>query len=149
VARGTGTRAGAYAQQSFSISSRVHLSLGVRGDAHSASSIRVASPYASISYQPLERTSLHLDWGQYGQFPELSQFFSGFTTGGLQPERATHYELAIEHRLDDHTRVRVEFYDRQDRDLLARPLLDPRVLANGTIFNPLPNAPWGNTQRGY
>jgi hypothetical protein len=43
----------------------------------------------------------------------------------------------------------MEFYDRQDRDLMARPFLDPRILFNGSIFNALPNAPLRNSQRGY
>ena len=67
----------------------------------------------------------------------------------MLPERATHYEATVEQGLDERTRIRVEFYDRQDRDLLARPLLDPRVLLSGPIFNAVPNAPLRNSQRGY
>ena len=65
------------------------------------------------------------------------------------PERSTHYEAVVEQTLDERTRLRVEFYDRQDRDLLARPLLDPRLLLNGSIFNAVPNAPLRNSERGY
>jgi hypothetical protein len=153
--RGSGHRAGAYAQQSYGFfSDRIHLTAGVRQDEFSESPVEVTSPYASASFMPLKRTHLQLDWGQYAQFPELNQIFSTFTHTPLLPERATHYEAVVEQTLDERTRVRVEFYDRQDRDLLARPALDPRILLGpgtglGTIINALPNAPWLNSQRGY
>jgi Carboxypeptidase regulatory-like domain/TonB-dependent Receptor Plug Domain len=148
--RGTGHQAGAYVQESLGDpAGRVHLTLGVREDEHSASPIEVTSPYASVSVQPWSRTHVQVDWGQYAQFPELSQYFSTFASARLLPERATHYEAAIEERLNEHTRLRLEFYDRQDRDLLASPALDPRVLANGMIFNAVPAAPLRNSERGY
>src|SRR5207248_358341 len=39
--------------------------------------------------------------------------------------------------------------NRQDRDLLARPLSDPRLLANGAVFFAPSTAPIVNSQRGY
>lgn len=155
IFRGSGTRAGGYVQQSYGFASdRIHLTAGVRQDEFSLSTVQVTSPYAGASFTPLKNTHVQLDWGQYAQFPELNQIFSIFTHAPLLPERATHYEAAVEQALDERTRVRVEFYDRQDRDLLARPALDPRVVlmpgANfSTIINALPNAPWLNSQRGY
>jgi hypothetical protein len=148
--RGSGNRAGGYVQQSYGLfSDRIHLTAGVRQDEFSQSSVQVTSPYASASFMPLKNTHLQFDWGQYAQFPELNQVFSTFTHMPLLPERSTHYEAVVEQTLDERTRLRVEFYDRQDRDLLARPLLDPHVLLNGSIFNALPNAPWLNSERGY
>ncbi|HEV8412788.1 MAG TPA: TonB-dependent receptor [Bryobacteraceae bacterium] len=148
--RGSGHRAGGYVQQSYGLfSDRIHLTAGVRQDEFSQSSVQVTSPYASASFMPLKSTHLQFDWGQYAQFPELNQIFSTFTHMPLLPERSTHYEAVVEQTLDERTRLRVEFYDRQDRDLLARPLLDPRVLFSGTIFNALPNAPWLNSERSY
>jgi hypothetical protein len=148
--RGTGARHGAYAQQSFSfLAGRLHLAAGVRWDRHSTSVVTATSPYASVAFQPLAGTKLQFDWGQYAQFPELSQYFSLFGKRTLLPERATHYEAALEQRLDQRTRLRLEFYNRQDRDLLARPEFDARLLPNGRIFNPLTNAAILNSQRGY
>jgi hypothetical protein len=150
VFRGSGTRAGGYVQQSYGFASdRVHLTAGVRQDEFSQSTVQVTSPYASASFAPLKKTHLQFDWGQYAQFPELNQIFSTFTHTPLLPERSTHYEAVVEQTLDERTRLRVEFYDRQDRDLLARPLLDPRLLLNGSIFNAVPDAPLRNSQRGY
>lgn len=150
VFRGTGSHAGGYVQQSYGFASdKIRLTAGVRRDEFSASPTEVTSPYASAAFVPWPKTHIQLDWGQYAQFPELSQIFSVFTHGAILPERATHYEATVEQGLDERTRIRVEFYDRQDRDLLARPLLDPRILVSGLIFNAVPNAPLRNSQRGY
>jgi len=147
---GAGRQAGAYVQESFGFaSSRGRFTAGLRQDQHSVSPAQITSPYSSLSFAPWTKTRLQLDWGQYGQFPELNQFFSVFARGRLLPERATHYEAAVEQRLDDRTRLRLEFYDRQDRDLLARPALDPRLSGDGTIFQAAPHAPLLNSQRGY
>jgi len=148
--RGTGHRAGAYAQQNFSfVSGKITAAMGVRQDEHSVSPVQATLPYGSVSFVPWNNTRVHFDWGQYAQFPELSQFFSVYAQSRLLPERATHYEATVEQRLDEHTRLRLEFYDRQDRDLLAFPFLDPRVLSNGGIFNAVANAPLRNSERGY
>lgn len=148
--RGSAHRAGGYVQQGYGLfSDHIHLTAGVRQDEFNQSSVRVTSPYAGASFVPLKNTHLQFDWGQYAQFPELNQIFSTFPHLPLVPERSTHYEAVVEQTLDERTRLRVEFYDRQDRDLLARPLLDPRILFNGTLVNALPNAAWLNSERGY
>src|SRR5581483_5140506 len=148
--RGSGHRLGAYVQQSYGFASdRIHLTAGLRQDEFSQSPVQVTSPYASVSLAPYKRTHVQFDWGQYAQFPELSQIFSTFTNAPLLPERATHYETVVEESLNERTRLRMEFYDRQDRDLIARPLLDPRILFSGALFNARPSAPWRNSERGY
>jgi hypothetical protein len=155
IFRGSGNQAGGYVQQSYGfLSDRIHLAAGVRQDESSVSTVQVTSPYGSAAFLPLRNTHLQFDWGQYAQFPELNQTFSVFTHYPLLPERATHYEAVVEQTLDERTRLRVELYDRQDRDLLARPALDPRIILMAgtniaTIVNALPNAPWLNSQRGY
>jgi hypothetical protein len=45
--------------------------------------------------------------------------------------------------------LRLEVYDRQDRDLLASPALDPRLLGDGLILPASPEAPLRNSERGY
>jgi hypothetical protein len=150
IFRGTGQRTGGYIQQNFSFASgKATAAVGVRRDGDSVSPVQVTLPYGSLSFTPFAKTRLVFDWGQYAQFPELAQYFSTYARTLPLPMRATHYEAAIEQKLDERTRVRVEFYDRQDRDLLASPLLDPRVLPNGTIFPAVATAPLRNSERGY
>ena len=122
---------------------------GIRSDAQSGTSTAITSPYGSVSYELSRRTSLQADWGEYGQFLELSQLSSVFARGRLLPERAIHYDVSIEQRLNERTRVRMEFHDRQDRDLLARPGLDPRLSPAGVIVDADPNAELLNSERGY
>ncbi len=145
-----GHQGGAYIQESVGPSSgRIRLTAGIREDEQSAYGTAITSPYASLSLQLLKRTHVQFDWGQYGQFPELSQLFSVFAVTPLRPERATHYEAAVEERMNDRIRLHVEFYDREDRDLLDRPALFPRALAGGTIADAQPAAPLLNSERGY
>ena len=144
---GAAHQAGAYVQESVAFA-RSRVTAGARLDEHSLMPTPVATPYASVSFEPSTKTRLQFDWGQYAQFPELNQIFSTFAHGQLLPERATHYEAAVEERLDDRTRLRLEVYDRQDRDLLARPALDPRVSGDGTIVQALPAAPLLNSEHG-
>ena len=144
---GAAHQAGAYVQESVAFA-RSRVTAGARLDDHNLMPAPVATPYASVSLEPSGKMRLQFDWGQYAQAPELNQLFSMFARAPLLPERATHYEAAIERRLDDRTRVRLELYDRQDRDLLARPALDPRVSGDGTIVQAMPAAPLLNSEHG-
>lgn len=147
--RGTGVRLGGFAEQSFRADEgRLVLALGARWDRHSAGGIEAVSPQASLAWRARPTTRLTLGWGQYVQFPELSQSFSILGSPGLLPERANHFVLALEERFDERTRLRVEFYERDDRDVLFRPLLEPRILGD-QIFNPPLDAPYRNSLRGY
>jgi hypothetical protein len=148
--RGAGVRTGAYAQQSWSLAAgRLQFAAGARYDHTSVNPVGAISPYASLAIQPLAATRIQFAWGQYAQYPELAQFYSIFGSRRLLPERATHFEATIEQSLDEKTRVRIELYDREDRDLLARPLFDPRLLFDGYVFFAPSSAPTVNSQRGY
>lgn len=128
---------------------RVRLAVGLRHDRHTRSPATVTSPYASVSVTPRAGTRLQLDWGRYGQFPDLTVLRSRFGGESLRPERAQHLELLLERHLDPRTRLMVEVYERRDRDLLARPLLDPRLSESATVIGAQRDASWANTQRGF
>ncbi len=66
----------------------------------------------------------------------------------LQPERAIHNEAGVEQRLGERSRLRLEFYNRQDRDLLFRSWAEPRPL-DGRVFEGLVTAGIRNRLRGY
>ena len=146
--RGAAHQAGGYVQESLTYA-RGHVTAGVRRDGHSLSPAQVTTPYASVSFEPRAKTRLAFDWGHYAQFPELNESLSQFVRDRLLPERATHYDAALEQRLNDRTRFRLELYDRQDRELLARPELLPRATGDGTIVQAVPAAPLLNSQHGY
>lgn len=144
---GAARQAGAYAQESLAWS-KSRVTGGARVDRHSLIPGAIVTPYAGLSLDVSARTRVELDWGRYAQFPDVDQISSIFAER-LLPERATHYEAAVERRLDDRTRVRLELYDRQDRDLLARPGLDPRLGPDGNVIDASPFAPLHNSERGY
>jgi hypothetical protein len=148
--RGSGIRAGLYAQQSASLfSGRLRLSGGLRWDRHSTNTISAVSPYASMAFQPWRNGRFALSFGQYVQYPEIADFHSRGGRTSLLTERASHHEFTFEQRLGERTRIRLELYNRQDRDLLFRPYGEPRIAVNGSVFVPRPVAAIENSQRGY
>lgn len=149
ASHGNAHQGGAYIQESYTFASgRIRFAAGIRQDQHTAGTSEITSPYASVSLQPTMRTHIQFDWGRYGQYAELNQSLSSFVRSPLRPERATHFEAAIEERLNDRMRLHVEFYNREDRDLFARPALDPRMLG-GVVVQAQPDAPLLNSQHGF
>ena len=147
--RGDSTRGGGYLGQSWSgWSGKFHLSAGGRADRDSLDGKTVWQPQASVALSVAEGTRLQLAWGEYAQFPELSQLTSNLGSKSLLPERTIQSTVAIEQRLGARTRLRAEFYNRADRDLIWQPLYDPRILA-GKIYSPPLNTPYYNSERGY
>lgn len=121
---------GGYNWQAFSGALRV--SAGLRWDKHELTEGGVVSPQASVAARIPLAGELQLAWGQYLQYPELAHWTSIHGGRRLLPERANHYSAAIERRIGGDTRVRVEAWNRDDRDLIARPLYDPRI-RNGAV----------------
>jgi hypothetical protein len=145
----TGTLAGGFVQQSWPLlSGRMSLSTGGRWDHHSIDGVTAFSPQASFSFRPLSSMRLQLGWGQYVQYPEISQLTSNLGSRDLLPLRSTQVIAAVEQRIGDRARVRAEFYNRQDRDLPYQPFYNPR-LVNGRVFIPPLNPLYENSLRGY
>jgi hypothetical protein len=142
-------RAGGYVEQSWSsAAARVRLSAGARWDRHSTNGIMAVSPHASLALVVRPGTELRFGWGQYVQYPELRWLLSPAGSRALLPERSNHLIVSIEQRLGERTRLRAEFFEREDRDLLFRPLYEPRLIV-GKVFNPPASPPVRNSQRGY
>ena len=146
---GTGLLDGGYVQQSFAaLRGRVRLTGGVRWDHLTTDGVTATSPAASATIGLTASTHLQFGYGQYAQFPELSVLDSNLGNRYLLPMRSNQAIAAIEQRLGERTRLRVEAYNRADRDLPYQPYYDPRLL-NGKVFAP-PFAPqYANSLRGY
>jgi hypothetical protein len=136
-----------YLQQQWS-KGALHLTAGARWERHSVVDGAALLPYAAAGLRLWRGASLDAGWGQAVQWPEPLVLYSVFGNRALLPERATHVTAGLEQRLDSRTRLRVEAYQRLDRDLLFRPLFEPRLLG-AAVFNPPVNAPVRNTLRGY
>ncbi|HLK69748.1 MAG TPA: TonB-dependent receptor [Bryobacteraceae bacterium] len=146
---GTATRVGGFAQQSWNgWSGRVHLLGGVRWDHESIDGVAAISPQASAAFLMTPGTRLQLAWGQYVQYPEVSLLTSILGGRGLLPMRSNHVTAGVEQRVGERTRVRLEYYNRADRDLPFQPLYDPRIIG-GKLFVPPSNPLYLNSLRGY
>jgi len=146
---GAATRVGGFAQQSWTAwSGRVHLAASARWDYHSIDGIAATSPQASAALLLTPATQLQLAFGQYVQYPEISLLTSPLGSRGLLPLRSNQATAAIEQRLGERTRLRLEFYNRADRDLPFQPLYDPRLI-KGKIFIPPLNPSYLDSLRGY
>lgn len=146
---GTAQLDGGYVQQTYAaLAGRLRLTAGMRWDRHSTDSITAQSPAASAALSVTRSTQLQLGFGEYAQFPELSVLTSAPAARRLLPMRSNQAIAAIEQRLGDRTRVRVETYNRADRDLIYQPFFDPRLL-NGKVFTPPLNPAYANSLRGY
>ncbi|MBL8237067.1 MAG: TonB-dependent receptor [Bryobacterales bacterium] len=142
-------RAGVHAGQELRIwTGRVVLRAGGRADRHDAVARTTLSPHAAVGLALTPRTRLNLGFGAAAQFPEISQLFARSGVRFLLPERAQHVQASVEQRLDERTRFRAELWQRVDRDLLFRPLFEPRI-TQGRIYAGNTLAPWANSQRGY
>jgi hypothetical protein len=147
--RGDGLLSGGFWEESWtSWKGRIHFLASSRWDHDSVDGVSPFSPQASLGFDLTASLRLQFGWGQYAQFPEMSQFGSNFGNRRLLPTRTNQATAALEQRLGQSTRVRVELYDRQDRDLLYQPFLDPRI-TNGNLFVPQRNPLYTNSLRGY
>jgi hypothetical protein len=147
---GTDVRLGGYVQQSWMAwSGKLHLTAGERWDRESISGIAALSPQVSAALMVAPGTRIQLGWGQYVQYPEISQITSPLGGRGLLPARSNHAIAAVEQRLGLRTRLRAEYYNRADRDLIFQPLYDARLLPNGKLFAPPLNPPYLDSLRGY
>lgn len=128
--RGNSTRGGGYLGQTWAgWHGMVHLAAGGRVDRDSLSGRTTLDPQASIAFVPAQTTRLQLAWGEYTQYPEVAALTSNLGNTGLLPARTIQFTAAVEQRLGERTRLRAEFYDRTDRDLINQPFYDPRILA--------------------
>ncbi len=146
--RGSGTLGGAYAHQSWRFKKRLRIEAGARGDGHSGTQPWVASPYGSLTADSWKGGSVTASFAQAVQFAEISQLTSILGRPNLLPERSSQSQLTVQQMFGESTRLRVDVYDRQDRDLIFQPLYDPRFL-NGVVFSGNLLAPLANSQRGY
>ncbi len=147
--RGTSARGGGFAGQTWSIwDGRLRFSAGGRWDHDSLDRKSALLPQASVSGSPLRATRVELAWGEHAQFPDVGILASNLGNHGLLPCRSIQVTGAVEQRFGDRTRLRVEFYNRTDRDLVAQPFADPRLIG-GKVFVPSLDPLYYNSMRGY
>jgi outer membrane receptor protein involved in Fe transport len=143
---------GAYVQNTITAAnSRIAFTYGLRFDRLNLTGQNVWMPRASASFSPLVNTRLTLAFGQYSQFPGFFQMFGEFGNPNLKAERATHYTFQLEQLLSAKTRVRLEAYDREDRNGIYSADTEYRLL-NGQPVGPrlgITGGRYQNNLRGH
>jgi hypothetical protein len=146
--RGVAVRHGGYVQHGWTTAGgRIRATAGIRLDAHEFYDGGIVSPQAGVAVRVAAATEVRLGWGQYVQYPELMWLTSPAGGRRLQPVRANHLNATIEQRLTENLRMRLEAWNRDDRDLIESPLWDPR-LRDGSYYLPW-NPQLFNSARGY
>jgi hypothetical protein len=113
---GSGERDSVYLQQGLStLKGRVHILGSVRWDRLQQIGPQPFSPQLSLAIQAAENTRLQFAAGRYAQFPDFLDVVEDQCAQiGQLPETSTHFSTAIEQRLGQFTRLRLEVFDRQN-----------------------------------
>jgi hypothetical protein len=122
TARSTGGefRHSGYVQQAASAAKgRLHFLGGVRWDSLQQLEFHPWSAQGSLSLRATAATEFQLAAGRYQQFPALEEWSTLCLTPASMPEKSDHYSAAVEHRLGENTRIRLQVFDRQDAFSLA------------------------------
>jgi hypothetical protein len=122
-ADGTGLRGSVYLQQASSaMKNRLHLMAGVRWDNLQRIGVHPFSEQISAAVRVAVATELQFGVGRYAQFPDFQQVATTycFPFGNLL-QRSDHFTAAIEQRLGESIRARIQVFDRQNADLIGSP----------------------------
>jgi hypothetical protein len=146
----TAWRSGGYVEHHAATrGGRLRAAAGARWDGSTATAPQTLSPHVSLIARAAPSTRIQAAWSQSVQYPELSLLSLSLTGNpALLPTRAAHAVLAVEQNLSARTRLRIETFQRTERDLPFQPLLEPRLLRDGRVFVPPVNPPWLNSTRG-
>jgi hypothetical protein len=128
-------RQDAYIQQSVQFwHDRLHLEGGLRWANLNTLRVQPITGQASLVFQAALHTQIEAAWGRYAQLPGRGGIVGEIPSGGITlgladlPVSSSQYALAIEQRLGERTRFRVEAFDRQNDQREDIYLFPSRVL---------------------
>ena len=114
-------RQDAYLQHASQLwKNRFRISGGIRWAAVSTVRQQPITGQFSIAYQAARNTQIEAAWGSYAQFPFEGNTSPGFPINGVPlslgslPATSSQYIVAVEQRLGERSRFRVEAFDRQN-----------------------------------
>jgi outer membrane receptor protein involved in Fe transport len=138
-----------YVQNAWSaLGGRISVIAGGRFDRFSYTHDRAWSPRTSLSLALAARTKLTAAYGRYSQFPDFEQLLGAFYNPNLRAERATHYDIGLEHLVSNRIRIRTELYDRQENHIVFSPDTEWR-LAGSQVLWPTFGRVLENSVTGY
>jgi hypothetical protein len=111
----SGLRQSGYLQQSSAfLHHRAHVLASVRLDSLSGYSFHPISPQISLALQATRATQFEFGAGRYQQFLPPLEEIGVCSPLGFMPEKSDHLSAAIEQRLGENTRIRLQAFDRED-----------------------------------
>jgi hypothetical protein len=118
ISNGVALRNTAYVQHSTALlDNRLHLTGGVRWDAMQNIGNHPFSEQGSLSFRAASRTELQLSAGHFAQMPALQR--PDCFLADPMPDRSTHFTAAMEQRLEESTRLQLQFFDRHNERFLS------------------------------
>jgi hypothetical protein len=150
-ASGSALRQNFYVQQASTLfSGHVHALGSLRWDSLTGIAMHPFSPQISVALRATASTEVQLAAGRYQQFESRLEVPLPYCLPfSPMPEKSNQYTAAIERRITENTRVRVQAFDRQDSWAMGiMPGFDGRFISETPCpsFEPLPNSIY---QRDY
>ena len=122
----TALRQTAFAQQSSSFwHQRLHVMGGLRLDRLEQVDANELSPQVSAGFQAFSHTQFQFGFGRYLEYKDLQQIERECVRSGEPPvpqfganmlTRSNHFTAAIEQRLGENTRIRLQVFERDNHD---------------------------------
>jgi hypothetical protein len=138
---------GAYLQDTWT-EGRVSVTAGLRLDTFGKTDETRLLPRAALLWNVAGGTRVFAGFGRYAQFPRFEELLGEQGNPELRSQSATHFSAGIEHALGATTRIRVEAYDEELRDLPFVAAADWRI-EDGRIRPPQPASPLQNVLDGW
>jgi hypothetical protein len=131
--RGDAARYGGYARARIDAGRRVVISPGARVDYSGLTRQTTGSPWIQTEAALPARLTVRAGAGVYQQFPDFQHVIGAYAGSSLPPERSTHVDLSVEHRVSPSVRAQIAFYHRRDEDVIRRPDVDTRLVAGRLV----------------
>lgn len=147
---GAAWRQSGYTQQASSLwNGRVHVLGGVRWDSLQLIGVHPFSPQISMAVRATASTEFQLAAARYQQFPSLAEYSDSCFVIGSMPQKSDHYTAAVEQRLGQNTRLRLQAFDRQDSFSLGIIPGQSKPFVNNPCQHSLEPVAGATYQRGY
>lgn len=109
------------------------VSPGVRADRWGLTAQSTTSPWIQSEWRATSTLRVRASGGRYLQFPDFDQVLGVSGGVGLQPERATQFDVGVESRVGRTFRLSATLYDREEDGMLRRPGGETRVVGGRVV----------------
>lgn len=132
--RGSTTEGNYYAQATQRLAKTVNLTAGLRLEQNRLTKENHVSPRVALAWNPGEGPlRLMAGFGRHRQFADMNDVLASGGNRALRAETTDHFTAAAEMRMGERARMRLEVFERRDRDQVFR-LNEPRIV-NGLVVD--------------